>query len=587
MGFHTPEEPCQMMSAAILKRMPKTKYPIRIYEGPPTSMSEEEQRRIFRWRYSKWEDESRAVWLVEPNIQHLKEAVMPYLQDVFPDSQDFRVEYLTQGGFNKIYTATTVGFAEDEKQTLIIRVALPTDPSYKVESDVATMELVRCSTNIPVPTIYAYDSSGSNKLGLEWMLMEKVGGRELHEVWSDWDYDAKLRLSETVALWTSQLLHITSDNIGSVYMRSVGEQEEFYVGQSVHCLFSGDRRLWYDIPRGPFDNLEEFFSSRLAFRIRDTLDNLERVLQRAPEPIADYTGLPSPPISDTSMDQDSEDLDQPIQIAEEALYEQADRDDAEYYNWQEHTAEDLQQRVRRMKALRRALPKLCRRAAEEMPQFSTVLTHPDISISNIFIDDSGKPTALIDWEHIQLEPPACTQVLPNFLEGPETEELPTPPEEEEDAWDRLLARGWTQEEVDEQKDNTKRDYREKLDEYHCTMLRQEFKQQLSRLMPNLTASAWPDHPSFLRELTAYLDDLEAEDCPDWVRQCVDDEGMGEELEDEDEGEDEGDEDEAEDDEEEDEDKDMGEKDEDGDEQTEDLEADQAVYGTWARICIVS
>jgi len=530
-GFYTPDEPCQMASAPILKRIPKAEYPIRIYEGPPTSMLEEEQRRIFRWRYSRWEDESRPVWLVEPNIQHLKEAVMPCLQRVFPESQDFQVEYLTQGGFNKIYTATTVGLAEDKKHTLIIRLALPTNPYHKVESDVATMELVRCSTNIPVPTIYAYDSSGSNKLGLEWMLMEKVDGRELHRVWFDWDYDEKLRLSETVALWTSQLLQITSDNIGSVYMRSVGEEEEFYVGRSVHCLFSGDRRLWYDIPRGPFDNLEEFFSARLAFFIRDTLDYLETVLQEGPKSVAKRNGLPSPPRSASSMDQDSEDPNHRPQTAEEALYEQADRDDAEYYNWQELTAEDLQQRISRMEALRQALPKLCERAAEEMPQLSTALTHPDISISNIFIDDCGKPTALIDWEHVQLGPLACMQVLPNFFEGPETEDLPAHPEEDEEAWSRLLARGWTQEEVDEQKANGRRGYQEKLDEYHCTTLRQEFKKQLTRFAPTLSPSAWPDHPSFLREMKDYLNDLEAEDCPDWVRRCINNEELEDGTED--------------------------------------------------------
>lgn len=190
--------------------------------------------------------------------------------------------------------------------------------------------------------------------------------RELHKGWFDWDYDAKLRVSETVALWISQRLQITSDNIEPVYMRSAGEEEEFYVGRSVHYSFSSDRRIWYDNPRGPFGTLEGFFSVCLAFSIREKMDHLEGVLQEGPKSVDRCNGLPSPR-SASSMDQESEDPYHPLETAEGALYEQADRDDAEYYNWQELTAEHLQQRIRRMSALKQALPKLYRRAAQKMP----------------------------------------------------------------------------------------------------------------------------------------------------------------------------------------------------------------------------
>ena len=43
----------------------------------------------------------------------------------------------------------------------------------------------------------------------------------------DWDYETTCRLTKTVALWTSQLLRITPDKIGSVYMRWIGEARGF------------------------------------------------------------------------------------------------------------------------------------------------------------------------------------------------------------------------------------------------------------------------------------------------------------------------------------------------------------------------
>jgi len=85
--------------------------------------------------------------------------------------------------------------------------------------------------------------------------------------------------------------------------------------------------------------------------------------------------------------------------------------------------------------------------------------------------------------------------------------------------------------VDEQKANGRRGYQEKLDEYHCTTLRQEFKKQLTRFAPTLSPSAWPDHPSFLREMKDHLNDLEPEDCPDWVRRCINNEELEDGTED--------------------------------------------------------
>ena len=102
--------------------------------------------------------------------------------------------------------------------------------------------------------------------------------------------------------------------------------------------------------------------------------------------------------------------------AEEALSAQADRDDAKYLSWEGYTAQHFQQRIQRCDFLTDALPQLCVRAAEEMPQLTTKLLHRDITVSNIFVDDKGSPTALIDWEYTPMEPLICIDLLPNFLD---------------------------------------------------------------------------------------------------------------------------------------------------------------------------
>ena len=214
---------------------------------------------------------------MEPNLAHLKETVAPYLHRIAPESEDFEIEYLTQGGYNKVYTALTVGIVP--RKAFIIRVALPIDLYYRVESDIATTELIRCSTGIPVPIIYAYQSSADKKLGLEWMIMEKINGKELHSAWVDWDYKTKLRLTKTMALWKSQLLRITSDKVGSVYMRWIGEHVDFYIGRSVYCFMSGERHFWYDVPRSPYGSLKEWLGAWLAFYKAHAQDRMNKAMQ--------------------------------------------------------------------------------------------------------------------------------------------------------------------------------------------------------------------------------------------------------------------------------------------------------------------
>ncbi|KAM0801918.1 hypothetical protein BDR22DRAFT_796284, partial [Usnea florida] len=91
-------------------------------------------------------------------------------------------------------------------------------PYYKIESDVATTEFVRLTTSIPVPVIYAFDSNPNNTLGFEWMLMEKVKGMPLGDVWDTMDFDAKQSLTRIIASWMAELSQFKFSKIGSIFM---------------------------------------------------------------------------------------------------------------------------------------------------------------------------------------------------------------------------------------------------------------------------------------------------------------------------------------------------------------------------------
>jgi len=59
-------------------------------------------------------------------------------------------------------------------EELVARVARRYMPRLKVQSEVATIQYLQEKTNIPVPTVYHYDSNPYNRLGGEFILMSKV-----------------------------------------------------------------------------------------------------------------------------------------------------------------------------------------------------------------------------------------------------------------------------------------------------------------------------------------------------------------------------------------------------------------------------
>ncbi|RPA74533.1 hypothetical protein BJ508DRAFT_194255, partial [Ascobolus immersus RN42] len=92
-------------------------------------------------------------------------------------------------------------------------------PHYKTASEVATLLFLHQRTAIPVPQVYYYDSSSDNELCFEWILMERVEGVALHQVWGrdDMGIQRMAGVVESVAGCVKQLQDIRFPAIGSLY----------------------------------------------------------------------------------------------------------------------------------------------------------------------------------------------------------------------------------------------------------------------------------------------------------------------------------------------------------------------------------
>ncbi|KAI4160536.1 MAG: hypothetical protein LQ342_005643 [Letrouitia transgressa] len=407
----------------ILLRIPRSQYPLRVNNTDPPADPLEIQMRTMRWRHNniwhRWVPQ--VCWLVEPSIETIAKVAKPYIDSINNAANIFEVEFLMEGGFNKVYMINIRDEAGHKVQRYIFRIASPVDPYYKTECEVATMEFIRYSSDILVPIVYAYDSSSDNLLGFEWILMEEVKGKPLYDLWDTFNYDIKVRLTKQVAEWATQISQITSNQIGGIYMRFTADETEFYVGRSVHWGFRYHRRLSYDIPRGPFDSLHDFFKAILT-AAKFELDEIKKEIALEPEKYTldalldvEWVDFKDPLILPSDFDKDFEEQ-------RKNMYKQADEDDKQDFmareivkprnlKWMSYGLEDLLA----------GLEPLC----SEMEPLSTRLSHADMSMSNLFVNDNGVLVGLIDWEHIQFGPLLSISQIPTYLQGEDRPESPS------------------------------------------------------------------------------------------------------------------------------------------------------------------
>ena len=464
----------------VIRSIPKPRFPIRVSRGEPKPFSLEAQRKVMRWTHERGHFLPDPDWLEPPLTDNIKDIVWPYLEDLGVDYQSIKIEFLTEGGFNRIFTIDTTDVATQKEIHYVFRVALPVDPYYKTESDVATTELVRHFTGIPVPTIYAYDSSAMNAIGLEWMLMEKVKGTKLDDVWTDMDYATKIRLTQTVAAWTTQLAKISSSKIGSIYMRETARNLDFYVGRSVAAELSQESRLNYQAFRGPFASLDRFYNSFLGVVSQEIND-----LSRAFHSNAFHFEPTSLKFRGTFLEQ-------------HPLYYLDGHRDWTDEEWKIEQTKELEMLSAGVKALQEALPTICAKAPETSRKLTTFLAHDDLSRRNIFVNESGSPVALLDWEAIEMQPLLFLTNAPDFIQSCEEEHEPEIDfAAYEEQWKR---HGFSEEEKDRFRYGNAKWFKTHMENYVCTKLRTAYKEELQRLSCPLSHVDWEDYNSLDREL---------------------------------------------------------------------------------------
>lgn len=167
---------------------------------------------------------------------------------------------LAEGGFNRVFELTM----RDGLQ-VIARLPYPsTIPKhYTIASEVATMDFVRLH-GVPVPKIYTYAATSQNPVGSEYIIMEKVAGKDLGEVWFDMTSKQRLELVTQVVDMETLLFSLDLPANGSIFYKrdlpielesveipGTGELDGFCIGPDVQLRWWYQERAQLPIYRRP------------------------------------------------------------------------------------------------------------------------------------------------------------------------------------------------------------------------------------------------------------------------------------------------------------------------------------------------
>ncbi|MCJ1470084.1 hypothetical protein MMC07_008729 [Pseudocyphellaria aurata] len=368
----------------------------------------------------EWKNEllgPRPIWTADPSLEVIAKFAHLHLNLSPEEIARTTTEFQCQGAFNKLYAV------ESPRGSFFMRISLPVDPGFKTMSEVATIALLQSHTSVPVPQIIASSPTSDNELKFEWILMKRVPGLPLADIWVTLPWDAKVSCVNDVAGVMAQLFQLRYDSIGNLFnvkdLPTVSDRKNYsdaaepdlvVLDRIVSMVFFWNTHLKSNVPRGPFASSKDWLNARFQLMEEDC----RRVLE--------------------SQDADEDDI------------------------------EDMEAAQKLLERLRIQLHSFFPSNSNDREEFA--LHHHDISQQNLIVDSKGKLQALVDWESVSVMPLWKGCQIPSFIDTCERIERPNPDNYTKDTegGDGGL-------------------YEEHLHEFECTCLRAHFLAEMARLAP--------------------------------------------------------------------------------------------------------
>ena len=354
-------------------------------------------------------------WSCQPE----EHEVVELLQEVVSPLEEYKVTSLHKSAYNAFFT---VAWAD---KSYVLKLTVPVCPERKTLSEVATMRWTKMMTPLPLPDVVQnlYSTSANNPVGCEWILMRKVPGRSLFDCWFELDMSRKRRIVEQLAEYTICVFDNHFDGISSLYPASSGDPDKRpeMSGMDSTMPFFWNGRYEKNRPCGPYETYREWAFHRLDLAYADAGKVLPRLQHRRMRLIPwriqalinklkelhDVLFLSSPITApNVKQEEKEEEKDQPLKgtTKDEPIDLSSDsEDDATLSNSSNTNNDDDHHNSNVMEPE----PFIC----EER----TMMWHTNLSADNIFVDDTGVITGVLDWECISAIPRSVACQLPALL----------------------------------------------------------------------------------------------------------------------------------------------------------------------------
>ncbi|GAD91760.1 hypothetical protein PVAR5_0334 [Paecilomyces variotii No. 5] len=295
---------------------------------------------------------------------------------------------LSEGGFNRVFQATF-----NDGRCVIARLPyLSTAPQhYTVAGEVATLDYLRLH-GIRTPKVYASCSTSKKPVGSECIIMEKLDGTPLGDIWYSMTPREQHNIMKQIVEWETRFMSSEFLAYGSLYYRkdlpsekriplSNQDDVEFCVGPTAHYSWWHDERSTLNIDRGPWLSSTDIFR---AVGERELCWTENYAKPRLPY---------------------------------ERLYR-------ETYNFSKVSPDTHVRNLSDYLALARFLGF---RAGTALNR--PVMRHPDFQPNNILVSDSHQIVGLIDWQHSSILPLGLAAGIPKHFQNygdPDSEEFKEP-----------------------------------------------------------------------------------------------------------------------------------------------------------------
>ncbi|KAE8357814.1 kinase-like domain-containing protein [Aspergillus caelatus] len=204
----------------------------------------------------------------------------------------------------------------DDGNEVIAKIPCPNagPPSLTTASEVATLKFLRSKTSIRVPEVLAWSSDAANAVGAEFIIMEKIKGIALSEIWEAMNTLERYKIIDQIVQIEKELAHISFPAYGSLFLReSLPATYRQYPlppnldPEGLFCIGPSCKRTWWhgnfiDINQpisedmGPWVRFSEYASSivqREFAHIAKARDEVQRQLHNFDESqsIVEYENL--------------------------------------------------------------------------------------------------------------------------------------------------------------------------------------------------------------------------------------------------------------------------------------------------------